>query len=175
MGLRGGLVICSVYLETKVGLGAESKNWQSLLRIGETLNHFGRPFIVAGDFNNSVGMLDATGWPSSIQGRILAVGAGQAGTCRSAQGRWSNIDYFICSRHLAEAVVHLHTVSEEAPKPHLPVRLKLDKRPRQYRELILKRIRQFPCFVPICPPLHPPEWDSTGVVGGKVGGDRLRI
>ena len=86
-GLRGGLIICSVYLETGIGIGVETCNWQRLLRVGESLNYYGKPYVVAGGFNNSVAVLDASGWPSSIQGRIVAVASGQAGTCTSAQGQ----------------------------------------------------------------------------------------
>ena len=65
-----------------------------------------------------------------------------SGTCRSAKGEWSMIDYSVVSRHLKDAVTAVHTVSGEAPVPHLPVELHLSKTPRAYRERVLKRVKQ---------------------------------
>ena len=47
-GLKGGLIIGSVYLECGVGLGQETDNWQRICRIGEMLNHYGKPFLLGG-------------------------------------------------------------------------------------------------------------------------------
>ena len=104
---------------------------------------------------------------------MQAVGEYEFGTCRSAQGNWSTIDYFVVSRHLQEAVQHLHTVGAGPPKPHLPVRLKLNANPRQYREQVLKRVKQFPLHVPVGPSPKPPEWSTVAVTHGLTGQERL--
>ena len=45
-GMKGGLIVASVYLECGVGLGFDTKNWHRCLRIAETMNHYGRPFVL---------------------------------------------------------------------------------------------------------------------------------
>ena len=88
-------------------------------------------------------------------------------------GNWSCIDYFVVSRHLQEAVKHLHTVGSEPPIPHLPVKLVLDAHPRQYRERVLKRIKQFPLSTPFGPAPRPPNWDTTAVTADTSGQHRI--
>lgn len=56
-GMRGGLIVASVYLECGAGIGVEIKNWQRLLKIGGTMQNFGRPFVLGGDWNISAAML----------------------------------------------------------------------------------------------------------------------
>ena len=156
-----------------MGLGIDTKNWQRCLRIAETINHYGRPFVMGGDFNNSIAGLDATGWPASMQGRIMGVGSAELGTCRSSQGNWSNIDFFLVSRQLQQAVEFVQCVGSECPKPHLPIRLKLNEKPRQFRERALKKVKQFPCYVPCGPPRAPPDWDTESTVGNLKGQEKI--
>ena len=83
------------------------------------------------------------------------------GTCRSAEGKWSTIDYFIISRTLAQAAEAVHSVGSEPPIPHIPVRLQLSRCPRSYRERVLKRIKQFPLEHRVgCNP-KPPAWEAA--------------
>ena len=94
-GMRGGIICVSVYLETGQGIGISTCNWQRLCKLGETLCHYGKPFVIGGDFNCEPSDLTNSGWTASIQGRIQSpIG----GTCRSAIGNWSSIDYYIISR-----------------------------------------------------------------------------
>ena len=110
---------------------------------------------MGGDFNVSVDVLVASGWLKGVHGRVQAP---LGGTCRSAEGRWSTIDYFVVSRQLAQAVEAVHAVGSEPPKPHLPIRLQLNRSPRSFKEWTLKRVKQFPLVHPIgCSP-KPPEW-----------------
>lgn len=137
--MKGGLIVIALYLETGVGLLAHTKNWQRLLNVSETFNYFGKPFVIGGDINNSPEALGQTGWPAGMQGRIVN---STAGTCRSRLGNWSTIDYIVVSRHLLPAVRSTEMVGSELPRPHVPIRLILDEKPRQYRERVLKRIQQ---------------------------------
>ena len=171
-GLRGGLIAVALYLECGTGIGADTENWRRLMKVGEVLSHFGRPFIVGGDFNTSPAELAQSGWPAGIQGRVQATGALEVGTCRSSQGNWSNIDFFVLSRHRQEAVLHLHTVGSEPPRPHLPLRLKLNAKPKEYKERVLKRIKQFPLETPTGPTPRPPDWNTEEITAGKTGQDR---
>ena len=106
----------TLYNESGQGLGPETANWQRLLRAGEVLRHFQLPFILGGDFNVPPEVLTASGWLNGVHGRLQAP---WGGTCRSAEGRWSTIDYFVVSRQLIRAVEAVHTVGSEPPKPHL--------------------------------------------------------
>ena len=174
VGMKGGLIVASVYLECGQGIGCETRNWQRLLRIGETMQHFGRPFILGGDWNVGAAELGQSGWPGSMQARLQTVGNYELGTCRSPQGNWSCIDYFVVSRHLQEAVLHLHTVGSEPPKPHLPVRLTLAAHPRQYRERALKKVKQFPlCNPPPGPAPRPPCWSTMAATANLTGQQRI--
>ena len=147
-GMRGGLIVSSLYLECGKGIGIETRSWQRLLKVGEIINHYGKPYCIGGDFSCPLDTLARSGWPASIQGRIQApVG----GSCRSSQGTWSTIDYMVLSRHLQLAVLHLYQVGAEAPRPHVPIQMKLDAKPRQYRERTLKKTEQFPKFFPVGP------------------------
>ena len=52
-GMRGGLIVVSLYLECGTGIGIETDNWQRLLKVGEVINHYGKPVCIGGDFNCS--------------------------------------------------------------------------------------------------------------------------
>lgn len=138
--MKGGLIAMSMYQESGKGIGPETDTWQRLLRAGEFVRYFGLPFVIGGDFNTTPAVLEASGWPHSIHGRIQAAAGG---SCRSSQGKWSTIDYFIVSRQLTQAIEAVHVVGSEPPIPHLPVRLKLARNPRSLREWALKRVKQF--------------------------------
>ena len=139
------------------------------MRAGESLRYYGLPFIIGGDFNVPPEALEASGWPHSIHGRIQAT----TGTCRSCKGNWSTIDYFIVSRDLVQAVVALHILGSEPPMPHVPVRLKLARSPRSFKERVLKKMKQFPLEHPTgCNP-KPPQWGTTNATEGLIGGERV--
>ena len=70
-------------------------------------------------------------------------------------------------------MVHLHTVAGETPLPHVPVRLKLCEKPRQYRERVLKRVKQFPKFIPYGPHPEPPDRCTTEATKGLSGQSRI--
>jgi hypothetical protein len=168
-GCRGGLVLGSVYLECNIGLKTTSSNWQRLSRIGEMLTCYGRPFVLGGDWNASVHELNETGWPASVQGRIAAIPSSDLGTCRSPEGNWSTIDYFVVSRQVHISHQYVAIVGGEPPRPHLPTRIRLSVTPRAHRERTLKRVKQFPFYRPIGPQPKPPDWDTSGVTEGLQG------
>ena len=117
-----------------------------MCRVAEVLEYYGRPFIIGGDLNMTETVLEHSGWLSRTGGVVQSV---QGGTCRSAEGTWSNIDYFIVSRCLAPAVESVGLVSGEPSKPHVPVQLQLHESPKLYKELVLKKCKQFPLVHPI--------------------------
>lgn len=96
-GMNGGLIVCSLYLEIGIGIGIGTKTWQRLMCVGETINCFGKPFVIGAGFNFSASVICELGWPASMQGRIAA---SEGGPCRSRLGSLSTIDYFVVSRHL---------------------------------------------------------------------------
>ena len=83
------------------------------------------------------------------------------------------IDYFIISRQLLPAVVTVHQVGEEPPRPHLPIRLKLSAKPREFRERVLKRAKAFPSHLPYGPHPRPPDWSTAASLEGKHGQERI--
>ena len=159
----------SVYLECGIGVDINSENWHRLCRIGEMVAHYGKPFVLGGDWNAPAPDLSDSGWPSGIQGRIATVPSSDLGTCRSAEGNLSSIDYLVMSRqmHLSHQCVSI--VGTEPPRPHLPVRVKLHVAPRSFRERTLKKIKQFPPFTPMGPQPRPPDWDTSSATDGLMG------
>ena len=105
-----------------------------------------------------------------MQGRIVN---STGGTCRSRVGNWSTIDYFVVSRHLLPAVRSTELVGSEPARPHVPIRLILGEKPRQYRERVLKRIHNFPLFTPYGPSRRPLSWSTGETLGGLTGAARL--
>ena len=67
----------------------------------------------------------------------------------------------------------LHQVGSEEPKPHLPIRLKLNEKPRQYRERVLKKVKTFPLFHPIGPIRRPAELDTNSATQDLHGQARI--
>ena len=124
--LKVGLICGCCYLEAGEGIAADTTNWQTLLRMGEFFRCYNRPFLLAGDFNVTPEVLQASGWVDSVLGSIQR---SKPGTCRSAAGNWSCIDYYVISRDLAQAATNTQLVDGEPPIPHVPVQLTLCKKP----------------------------------------------
>ena len=51
VGIPGGIIVSSVYMESAIHSNLLGVNLQRLLRLGEMLRHYARPFAVAGDWN----------------------------------------------------------------------------------------------------------------------------
>lgn len=125
---------------------------------------------MCGDFNCPVQAMAESGFSASNQGRVVS---SSGGTCRSAIGNWSCIDYFILSRHLLPAVIATQLVRSEYPRPHLPIRLRLSEKPRQYREPVLKKYVAFPKTTPFGPHPRPPNWSYDDITVGLTGQERI--
>lgn len=168
--MRGGMTIGSIYLECGTGIGVNTGNWHRIFKAGEFLRHLGTPCCLGGDFNCSPKALAEVGFTSSVQGRTLAP---FGGTCRSALGNWSDIDFFVVSRHLPPAVQYVHQVGSEPPRPPVPIRLKLMEKPREFRERVLKKAKAFPTFIPFGPRPKPPSWETEETIFRKIGQDKI--
>lgn len=95
---------------------------QRFARAGAFLSTAALPFFVGGDFNNNpASCTDLTihEWLGS------AVVAPEAGTCRSARGKWSVIDYAIVNASLAWSVQTAKVDDSWPVGPHQPVRFLL--------------------------------------------------
>ena len=141
--VKGGFIAVSMYLKDTVGL--DDDNWQVLIRVGELLAHLGLPFIIGGDFNVGPQALVDSGWIRRIKGQ-LAVPA--EGTCKGKDG-YSTIDYFVVSLGLDKALRGVRCDPDEPAKPHRPVTMKVEGRPRSITEMVLHAPRRFPAAVPI--------------------------
>ena len=135
--------------------------------------HYGKPFVLGGDWNASVHDISESGWPASIQGRIASIPSGELGTCRSPEGNWSCIDDLVMSRQLHISYQCVSIVGSEPPRPHLLFRIKLHAKPRSCRELTLRKCKQFPFYIPFGPVQDPPSWDTSAVIDGLFGQEKI--
>ena len=149
--VKGGFLCVSVYLEDGVGLS--DSNWEVLLKVGELLARYGLPFVIGGDFNLDAQLLADSGWLRRLKAKVQRP---REGTCRGSKGSYSHIDYFLVSEGLDQAVLRTEVVTAEPAKPHRPVTMALDAKPRALEELALKAPRRFPARWPIgCSPKPP--------------------
>eukprot|EP00959_Pyramimonas_sp_CCMP1952_P365743 7659727-Pyramimonas_sp.AAC.1 len=58
LGLPGGVILGSVYVESVPDHAHLSRNFQKLTRLGEVLRYYARPFLIAGDWNTTASELE---------------------------------------------------------------------------------------------------------------------
>ena len=104
-------------------VGLREATWQRLCH--------DRPFIGA-DSNMAGQDLAASGWLEADQN--VAVASSSQRTCRVASCTWSDVDFFVASKSVAEAMEKAQHVIGESPKPHVPI--------------TLRKIKQFPLQAP---------------------------
>ena len=87
-GIKGGTVFGSTYLIDSIGVDG---NRDALSALGRELRKLQCPWIVGGDWNIDPEELFDSGFIELMRGSIVARGKDE-GTCRTAGGKWSNID-----------------------------------------------------------------------------------
>ena len=153
--VKGGIVVCSLYL--KDGVGIDAFNAQLLDRVSAYLVAVGLPFIIGADWNNGINDIVKLGWLQALDAFALAPSgntytSGEAATC---------IDFFAISNCLADAVVECRSVATTIVKKHSPVKLVMSDACRNKRVDVLKTAPRMSVeLVPSCraPPL---DWTQA--------------
>ena len=112
------------------------------------------PFFLAGDFNLLPSKLAETTLTAHLQAAILALEG--LGTCRSAVGRWSTLDYAEVSRCLAWGVQDVQACASQAANPHMLVQVTVYASLQSRWTLafpLTQRLSSRPVFGPMLPPL----------------------
>ena len=150
--IDGGVLVVSVYLVVGNEDGAENR--QLLSALAEELLLLGMPFIIGGDWNMNVDMLEGTLFPHQVRGVVVAPRGSDAkelGTCRGLAGKWSTIDYFVISELLANRVIKCDVLTESRLRPHRAVELQLGVSGPLPPIRVLRAARRFPKLVPFGP------------------------
>ena len=150
--IDGGVLVVSVYLVVGNEDGAENR--QLLSALAEELLLLGMPFIIGGDWNMNVDMLEGTLFPHQVRGVVVAPRGSDAkelGTCRGLAGKWSTIDYFVISELLANRVIKCDVLTESRLRPHRAVELQLGVSGPLPPIRVLRAARRFPKQVPFGP------------------------
>eukprot|EP00959_Pyramimonas_sp_CCMP1952_P373491 7822133-Pyramimonas_sp.AAC.1 len=124
-----------------------------LYDIATTLRGWNRPFLMAGDFNCDPKQIGEYGFLDFIPAAVVArppAPAGQlpVGTCRSAQGSYSTIDYWLASLSIASSLAQPVPVDGWPASPHFPMVTSLDVRAKAVKFLVLRAPKAFPREAP---------------------------
>jgi hypothetical protein len=157
-GPRGGVTVASLYLRDTVGPRHED-NWESLCKVGVTLAQSPVPWLVLGDWNTHPRELNDAGWLELAAGCAIAP-PDSVGTCRTARGTWSVLDYIVVDGRLAGSLGPAVVEMDADTRPHRPVcyRIAAHARSRLIRQQL--QPRRFPREPPALPALPPPDWPS---------------
>ncbi|CAK0896028.1 unnamed protein product, partial [Prorocentrum cordatum] len=148
--IDGGLVLLSCYFE--VGRWNDV-NVMRLYDIATALRGWNRPFLMAGDFNCDPKHLMEYGFLDFIPAAVVArppapTGRLPAGTCRSAQGAYSTIDYWLASLSIASSLAPPLPVEGWPASPHFPMMTSPDARAKAVKFLVLRAPKAFPKAAP---------------------------
>ena len=110
---RGGLHCSSLYVWCIEG--PSKRNPDLLQCVAQVIAELRGPWILAADFDFPIEVLQASGWPALVKGKIIAA---PAPTC----GR-KVCDYFVASEGLGGSVVGASVFDDAGFHPHFPSRL----------------------------------------------------
>ena len=107
----------SVYMQDSIPL-SNVENAEILAAIGEALQLSQSMYIIGADFNSSPEDLHNTGFAAKLDGSIVFP---DKGTCATAMGRFTTIDYFVMHKDLAAVVKSIRVLEDTPSRPHRPV------------------------------------------------------
>eukprot|EP00972_Heterocapsa_arctica_P042747 6303822-Heterocapsa_arctica.AAC.2 len=110
-GIRGGLLMCSLYLIT--GEAEGGKNQDLLFPVGAVIPAMGKSYIIGADWQMEPEFLPA-GWVKAIGGHIRAAGKPTCNSWASASG----IDYFVVGKAVEMCAMEVEVLDEVPTKPH---------------------------------------------------------
>ena len=141
---KGGMVVVSLYLNNGIGVASRA-NLDLLHQVAGIVNHCGRPWVIAADWQDPPEALAATGF--------LQLAAGRAVAPRSWTCNRRTIDYFVVSASLMPAMVAVLPVGDPPWDPaksaqHCPVRLLLRAGPNLTYIRKIKAPKKVPAQLP---------------------------
>ena len=156
---RGGITIFSAYLFVNKGLGwrdypEDNPNWCILGALRQAVEACGTPWAIAADWNVPPSVLEASGWPRSICGLVVAP---DEATCVAPPGfdrPGSTIDFWVLDKRLGSQIVGVEVEIGSILRTHRPVILRLRGGARQRTHTVLKAPRPFPAEPPNSPRLR---------------------
>ena len=119
-------------------------NLDWLQQLAAVIKSFKGLWILGADFNCTPQQLEETGWLKLVGGVIVAP---KMATCK---GR--TIDFFVVAKSVAGSVVGVKVVGDALFKPHCPVRLFINARPRLMTVRMLKTLGAIRATLPFAPP-----------------------
>ena len=145
-GIKGGLILVSAYFEVDKW---STVNAYRLFDISLALRGWNKPFAMAADWNCAPEALQDHGFLDYIPAKAVARPQGEnCGTCRSAKGNYSNIDYWLTNLSIAGAMSEPQPVPGWPAAPHFPMEVKLDARAKATKFLMLSGPASFPKQAP---------------------------
>ena len=162
--IKGGIVVASVWLIPSEGMSPANR--AILAELGRLLRRWGRPFLVAGDWNLLPGVLLEAQWPQRL-GAVARAPTNVQGTCKGPIS-WSMLDYFVLSAELNERVLNVEALTEETTYPHVPVVMELRHGGTLPMILGRKLPKPFPPVPPVGPCLEGPDWNGLLRLEGEV-------
>jgi len=151
---RGGIGIGSVYLESAVGMNS---NNDALMRsIAGFVKAWGRPFVLAGDWNMSPKDLRDSGWPELLNAVVICTDE----HTYEAAGHTSELDFFLVEKSIAHAVDACEVKDEVSVSKHRLVCLELRGDFKEKKVMRMRKPRPLPTFPPSGPFPQPPLWDD---------------
>ncbi len=131
------ILLASVYLRDGKAMAAENR--ATLARVGECVESQGDEVqpLVGGDFQCHPSLVQGSGFPDQVGGRILAADSVR-GTFRSAATA-STLDYFVAGHRLADTIEDVSLEEKSGLKGHTPVKVRFAARPVALKALAFRR------------------------------------
>ncbi len=152
-------LVTSAYLRDGKGMGDENK--RSLARIARCIaeQEDGLLHLTGGDFQCNPSSVASSGFPSQVNGRVLAA-ATRRGTYRTKAAA-SNIDFFVVADPLAQVIDTVATAEGSGVKGHVPVLATFQPRPVALKALAIRRPPDLP-LERVYGPVPPPQnWEEV--------------
>ena len=132
------LLVVSVYLDVEDKLGTFNTN--ILYEIGAWITRAGLPYVICGDFNNSVESISKLNWLSATDGMVVAPSTPTYTSTTQKEG--SIIDFFIVKRWMTPYATAV-TAIRKATR-HSPVLLTLKRRIGKLYDYTISKPTAFP-------------------------------
>ena len=139
------ILVVSLYLEVGTKLGV--CNLGVLSVVGKLIEEAGCSWIIGGDWNMDRKLVELTGFVARLRGSLVSP---ERPTCISPKSA-STIDYFACSRRMADTVRGITTMAGIDLPPHRPVMLTLAPRVVEMRRKTIRKPQHLPVTLPFGP------------------------
>ena len=155
-------ISCYFHVNNSCKTKATPPNLRMLSVLGSHIMGQTLPALIGADWNMEPAVLKGTGVLGACQLEIRhtdRIGFKSVGTCVTNGGACvSDVDYFVCSKHVNDVVDYCYTCMKTAPRPHRPVGLVFNTRPRSFLVEVLKEPPKLSVAPPFGPPPPPTDW-----------------